>query len=187
MVFPAAPLDFTPVSAIVLQQSGYSLIGPVGLVPLDVVESLPSIQLESGNVFLPVQRVVVLHTLLVSCVQMVLPVLEGGVRLAHIRLTKRASMPSSPYPVVLAPLVLFQVSSLDPRSALWARYLLLLVRPLSGHPAALGWLAVRLTRSNKQTSMSSSPCYIVPVRLPAAPPVPFRPADFRASPFRLAD
>ena len=143
------PLDFTPVLAIVLPQSGYALIGPVGLVPLDVVESLPSIQLESGSVFLPVQRVVVLYTLHVSCVQMVLPVLEGGVRLAHIRLTKRASVPSSPYPVVLAPLVLFQVSSLDPRSALLARYLLLLVRPLSGHPAALGWLAVRSTRSNE--------------------------------------
>ena len=170
-----------------LPQGGYSLIGPVGLVPLDVVESLPSIQLESGSVFLPVQRVVVLHTLAVSGVQMVLPVLKGGVRLAHIRFTKRASVPSSPYPIMLAPLVLFQVSSLDPFSALWARYLLLLVRPLSGHPAALGWPAVRSTRSNELTPMSSSPCYIVPVHPPAAPPVPFRPADFRASPFRLAD
>ena len=105
---------------------------------------------------------------------MVLPVLEGGVRLVHTRLTKRASVPSSPYPVVLAPLVLFQVSSLDMLSALWARYLLLLVCPLSGHPAALGWLAVRSTRSNELTSMSSSPCYIVPVCPPAAPPVPLR-------------
>ena len=178
------PLDFTPVSAILLPQGGYSLICPVGLVPLDVVESLPSIQLESSSLFLPVQRVVVLHTLVVSGVQMVLPVLKGGVRLAHIRLTKRASVPSSPYPIVLAPLVLLQVSSLDPFSALWARYLLLLVRPLSGHPAALGWLAVRSTRSNE---LSSSPCYIVLVHPPAAPPVPFRLADFRASPFRLAD
>ena len=41
---------------------------------------------------------------------MVLPILEGGVRLVHPRQTKRASVPSSPYPVVLAPLVLFHVA-----------------------------------------------------------------------------
>ena len=78
-----------------------------------------------------------------------------------------------------APLVLFHVSSLDMPSALWARYLLLLVCPLSGHPAALGWLAVRSTRSNELTSMSSSPCYIVPVCPPAAPPVLRRPTSGR--------
>ena len=175
------PLYFTP--AIVLPQGGYSQIGPVGLVPFDVVELLPSIQLEACGVFLPVQRVVILHTLPVSGVQMVLPVLKGGVRLAYLSRAKRASVPSSPYPIMVAPFVLLQVSSLHLFPALWARYLLLLVRSLSGHPAALGWLAVRLTRFNELISMSSSPCYIVPVHPLAAPPELLRLADFRASPF----
>ena len=48
---------------------------------------------------------------------------------------------------------------------------------------ALSWLAVRSTRWNELISMNSSPCYIVPVHALAAPPVLFRLADFRASPF----
>ena len=166
MVVPAAPPVLYP-----------------GLVPFDVVEPLPPIQLETRGIFLPVQQVVVLHTLPVSGVQVVLPVLKGGVRLAYLSRAERESVPSSPYPVMLAPFVLLQVSSLHLFPALWARYLLLLVRSLSGHPAALGWLAVRSTRSNELISMSSSPCYIVPVHPLAAPAVLFRLADFRASPF----
>ena len=177
------PPYLTLVSAIVFPQRGFSHIGPVGLVPFDVVEPLPPIQLEACSIFLLVERVVVLHTLPVSGVQVVLPVLKGGVRLAYLSRAVRASVPLSPYPLMLAPFVLPQVSSLHLFPALGARYLLMWVCYLSGPPAALGWLAVRSTRLNELISMSASSCYIVPVHPLAGPPVLFRLADFRASPF----
>ena len=145
-----------------------------------MVEPLPPIQLEACGIFLLVQRVVVLHTLPVSGVQVVLPVLKGGVRLAYLSRAERASVPSSPYPIMLAPFVLLQVSSLHLFPPLWARYLLLLVRSLSRHPAALGWLAVRSTRSNELISMSSSPC-----RLPGESILTRRPALPLAAPERV--
>ena len=98
------PLYLTLVSAIVFPQGGYAQIGPVGLVPFDVVELFPPIQLETCGIFLLVEQVVVLQTLPVSGVQVVLPVLKGGVRLAY--LSRAVSVPSSSYPLMLAPFVL---------------------------------------------------------------------------------
>ena len=112
--------------------------------------------------------------------QVVLPILESGVSLAFLSRAVWADVPSSSYPLMHAPVVLPQVSSLHPTPALGARYFFLRVRSLSGHPAGFrlaGWLAVRSTRLIELISMSSSPSCIVPVHPLLAPPVLFCPAD----------
>ena len=68
---------------------------------------------------------------------MVLPILKSGVSLAYLSRAVRSNVPSSSYPLMHAPFVLPQVSSLHPFPALGAGYPLLWVRSLSGHPAAL--------------------------------------------------
>ena len=130
-------LFLTLVSAVVFPQGGYAQIGPVGPVPLDAVEPFPPIKLETCGIFLLLERVIVLQTLLVGGVQVVLPILKSGVSLACLSRAVRANVPSSSYPLMHAPFVLPQVSSLHPFPALGAWYLFLWVRFLSGHPAAL--------------------------------------------------
>ena len=107
-------------------------------------------------------------------------ILKSGVSLACLSRAVRADVPSSSYPLMHAPFVLPQVSSLHPFPALGARYLFLRVRSLSG-PLLSGWLAVRSTRSIELISISSSPSYIVPVHPLVAPPVLFRLADFQVA------
>ena len=122
--------------------------------------------------------------------EVVLPIQESGVCPAFFSPAVWADVPSASYPLVHAPFMLPHVSSLHPTLALGARYLLLRVRSFSKHPAGLrlaGWLAVRSTRSIELISMSSSPSYIAPVHPLVAPPVLFRPTDFRESPFWPTD
>ena len=95
---------------------------------------------------------------------MVLPILKGGVSLACLSRAVRANVPSSSYPLMHAPFVLPQVSSLHLFPDLGARYPFLWVR---SRFSQAGWQFVRLT--HELISMSSSPCYIVPVHPLVAP------------------
>ena len=184
-------LSRTLVLAIMLPQSGDTLIGPVGLVPLQVVEPSPSVQLESRGVFFPLELVIVLQKMLMGVLEVVPPIQESGICFGFFSRAVQAGVSSALCPLMHVLVVLSHIPSLHPINANGAWHLLLLVRSFSGHPAGLGWLAgllaVRSTRSIELVSVSSSPSYIVPARPLVAPPVLLHKADFRASPFWPTD
>ena len=138
------------VPAIMLPLTHDTLVGPVGLFPLQLVEPSPLVQFESCSVFLLPKRIIVLHAVPMGVQQVFLPIQECRICFGLVGRAVRACV--SP---VSSPLVhVSHILSLHPLPALGARHLLLGVSSFSGHPAGLGlgwlscWQFVRLARLN---------------------------------------
>ena len=100
------------VPAIILQQSPDTLVGPAGLAPFQLVEPSPLVQFEPRSAFLPLERIIALHAVLIGVRQVVLPVQEGGIRYGLVGRAVRARLFPASCPPVHVPVVLSHILSL---------------------------------------------------------------------------
>ena len=73
-------LTLALVAAVLLPQGLDALVGPVGLAPVQLMESSPLVQLEPRGIFFTPAWILRLHVVTMGVRQVVLPVQEGGIR-----------------------------------------------------------------------------------------------------------
>ena len=138
----ALPQDSLP-GVVSSDSVSVSLVGPVGLAPVQLVELSPLVHFEPRGIVFQPERILCLRTVKMGVRQVVPPVQESGIRPGLVRRAVWAHVNPAASHLVHIFVVLLHVLSLHSTPALGARHLLPQVTSSSGHPSGfgMGWLS----------------------------------------------